>query len=75
MKTKSKSKIKGKLTLKNFKGHSKCYDRKTQSNLAIIDTHLHMRPFGGKAISFNKLLSMLKNLIYYLLKVKVLVKD
>ena len=60
MKTKSKSKIKGKLTLKNFKGHSKCYDRKTQSNLAIIDTHLHMRPFGGKAISFNKLLSMLK---------------
>ena len=59
-KNKNKNKkMQGKLTLKNFKGNSKCYDRKTQNNLAVVDTHLHIRPFGGNPIPLNKLLSML----------------
>lgn len=27
-----------------------CYDRKTEPYTAVVDTHLHFRPFGGEAI-------------------------
>lgn len=54
--------IRGKLTLNNFtkKNHS-CYDRKTRNQLSVVDTHLHLRPFGGPPIPFKKMMSILRN--------------
>ena len=37
-----------------------CYDRSTQSQTAVVDTHLHFRPFGGEALPFKEVLSYLK---------------
>ncbi len=31
-----------------------CFDRKTQSFTSVVDSHLHYRPFGGKAIPFDE---------------------
>ena len=31
-----------------------CYDRSSQSQTAVVDTHLHFRPFGGPAIPFEE---------------------
>ena len=54
--------IKGRLTLKNFKKGSKgCYNRKSRSYLSVVDTHLHLRPFGGLPIPFKKMLKILHN--------------
>ena len=54
--------IKGRLTLKNFKkGSKRCYNRKTHSYLSVVDTHLHLRPFGGLPIPFKKMLKILHN--------------
>ena len=38
-----------------------CYDRSTQPNLAVVDSHLHFRPFGGSPIPHQDLTRMLKN--------------
>ena len=39
------------LTLDDFRGDgAACYDRSTQPQTAIVDSHLHFRPFGGPAI-------------------------
>ncbi|MYM22179.1 amidohydrolase family protein [Duganella sp. FT135W] len=38
-----------------------CYDRLTQPHLAIVDSHLHFRPFGGSPILHQDLTRMLKN--------------
>ncbi len=37
-----------------------CYDRSVQSQTAVVDTHLHFRPFGGPAIPFEELVSYLE---------------
>lgn len=34
-----------------------CYDRERESETAIVDTHVHFRPFGGAAIPFPEVLS------------------
>ncbi|QBC42616.1 amidohydrolase family protein [Iodobacter fluviatilis] len=41
--------------------NSACYDRLTQPSLAIVDSHLHFRPFGGAPIPHKDLALMLKN--------------
>jgi len=38
----------------------KCYNR-TKNNNAIVDTHLHLQPFGGKSIPFIEMLNILHN--------------
>lgn len=57
-----KKKIFGKLSLKHFtkKNNRWCYDRKTRPQLAVVDSHLHLRPFGGKPIPFPDLLKLLQ---------------
>ncbi|MBR7888293.1 amidohydrolase family protein [Marinomonas sp. A79] len=42
-------------SLASFKGESACYDRKTEPYTAVVDTHLHYRPFDGRAIPFNEM--------------------
>ena len=37
-----------------------CYDRSSQSQTAVVDTHLHFRPFGGSAIPFEEMVSYLQ---------------
>ncbi len=37
-----------------------CYDRSVQSQTAVVDTHLHFRPFGGPAIPFEEIISYLE---------------
>ena len=31
-----------------------CYDRSTQPQTSVVDTHVHFRPFGGPAIPFEE---------------------
>ena len=53
--------IKGPLTLANFvKGTTDCYDRSQRLPLAVVDSHLHVRPFGGPPIPFPELLTYLR---------------
>ncbi len=55
------SSIKGPLTLANFvKGSTDCYDRQTRLPLAVVDTHLHVRPYGGRPVPFPELLNYLR---------------
>ena len=37
-----------------------CYDRSVQPQTAVVDTHLHFRPFGGPAIPFEEMISYLE---------------
>ncbi len=37
-----------------------CYDRSDQPQTAVVDTHVHFRPFGGVAILFEETVSYLK---------------
>ena len=37
-----------------------CYDRTVQPQTAVIDTHLHFRPFGGKALPFEEMVLYLE---------------
>ena len=44
------------------KGESQCirrYDRSAQPQTAVVDTHLHFRPFGGPAIPFEEVVGYL----------------
>ncbi|NLQ16636.1 amidohydrolase family protein [Marinomonas sp. M1K-6] len=41
-------------SLDSFKGGAACYDRETEPYTAVVDTHLHYRPFDGRAIPFNE---------------------
>ncbi len=53
--------IRGRLTLKNFsKAEKGCYDRTKRPNLAVVDTHLHLRPFGGPPFPFTQLVDAMK---------------
>ena len=43
------------LTLDSFRmGDPPCYDRSVQPQTAILDTHVHFRPFGGPAVPFDE---------------------
>jgi hypothetical protein len=53
--------IEGPLTLANFQStNSACFDRRNRPNLAVVDAHLHLRPFGGAPIPFQDLLRMVR---------------
>lgn len=41
-------------SLASFKGESACYDRATEPYTPVVDSHLHYRPFNGKAIPFQE---------------------
>ena len=36
-----------------------CYDRSKAPQSAVVDTHVHFRPFGGPAINFDEMVSFL----------------
>ena len=49
------------LTLDDFRGGDPpCYDRSTQPETALVDTHIHFRPFGGPAIPFEEVVGYLE---------------
>jgi hypothetical protein len=53
--------IQGPLTLEHFRpGTRDCYDRRNRAPLAVVDTHLHVRPFGGPPIPFEALMGYLR---------------
>ena len=37
-----------------------CYDRTTQPQTAVVDTHLHFRPFGGRPVPFDEVMGYLR---------------
>ncbi|MCY4507163.1 MAG: hypothetical protein OXG35_09415, partial [Acidobacteria bacterium] len=44
------------LTLDAFRGDgAACYDRSTQPQTTVVDSHLHFRPFGGPAVPFEEI--------------------
>ena len=49
------------LTLDAFRtADAPCYDRATQPQTAVVDTHLHFRPFGGPAVPFEEVVEYLE---------------
>ena len=53
--------IQGPLSLAHFvAGQSACYDRNKRLPLAVVDAHLHARPFGGPPLPFPDLLNHLR---------------
>ena len=45
------------LTLASFRTpDAPCYDRSAQPRTAVVDTHVHFRPFGGPAVPFEEIL-------------------
>ena len=45
------------LTLDSFRtADAPCYDRSAQPHTAVVDTHVHFRPFGGPAVPFEEIL-------------------
>ncbi len=48
------------LTFDSFRDEgAACYDRTRQPYTAIVDSHLHFRPFGGPALPFNEVVQYL----------------
>lgn len=48
-------------TLDSFRsGDPPCYDRASQPQTALVDTHIHFRPFGGPAIPFEEVVGYLE---------------
>ena len=43
-----------------FQGAEDCYDRSVMPYTAVVDTHLHMRPFGGPALPFTEVIGYLE---------------
>ena len=41
-------------------GSTLCYDRNRQPQTAVVDAHLHFRPFGGPALPFEEVVSYLE---------------
>ena len=37
-----------------------CYDRTTQPQTAVVDAHLHFRPFGGPPVDFDEVMGYLR---------------
>ncbi len=51
----------GPLTLAHFRGEVEgCVDRFAQHSLPVVDSHVHARPFGGKAMHLGALLENLR---------------
>ena len=48
------------LTLDDFRGGAACYDRARQPYTAVVDSHLHFRPFGGPAVPFEEIVDYLE---------------
>ena len=49
------------LSLDAFRGaDAPCYDRSAQPHTAVVDTHLHFRPFGGPAVPFEEIVGYLE---------------
>ena len=49
------------LTLDTFRAaDAPCYDRSAQPQTAVVDTHLHFRPFGGPAVPFEEVVGYLE---------------
>lgn len=53
-------KIKGKLSLAHFGKQEGCYDRSSRDQWAVVDAHLHVRPFGGTPVPFPDLMDWLR---------------
>lgn len=62
-KSRKYKKCSGPITIKNFKKETPicCYDRASRTQLSVLDSHLHLRPFGGKPIEFKKFLNILRD--------------
>jgi len=46
--------------------NDRCYDRATEPYTFVVDSHNHFRPFGGPALPFDQMLSILRdNQIYF----------
>lgn len=53
--------LEGPLTFDSFRqGVTDCFDRRRRPNLAVVDTHLHLRPFGGPPIPLPDLLGIVR---------------
>ena len=37
-----------------------CYDRSSQPQTSVVDTHLHLRPFGGAPVPYDEVLEYLR---------------
>ena len=49
------------LTLDAFRGDgAACYDRSTQPQTTVVDSHIHFRPFGGPAVPFEEIVQYLE---------------
>ena len=49
------------LALDDFRGDAAaCYDRSTQPETTVVDSHLHFRPFGGPAVPFEEIVQYLE---------------
>jgi len=42
-------------------GSSECFDRQSQPYTAVVDSHLHFRPFGGAPIPFERMVDILRD--------------
>ena len=42
-------------------GEAACYDRSVEPQTAVVDAHLHFRPFGGPEIPFDELVGYLED--------------
>ena len=47
--------------LPSSQGPAACYDRATQPQTAVVDTHLHFRPFGGPPLPFDEVMGYLRD--------------
>ena len=48
-------------TLEMFQAEdATCYDRSAQPQTSVVDTHVHLRPFGGPAIPFLEMVTYLE---------------
>lgn len=47
-------------TFAMFDGDDGCYDRATSPHTAVVDTHLHFRPFGGQSLPFTEVVRYLE---------------
>ena len=47
-------------TLDGLRAGLPCYDRASQPQTALVDAHLHFRPFGGPAIPFAEVVDYLE---------------
>ncbi|CAE8722809.1 unnamed protein product [Polarella glacialis] len=54
--------IQGTLTLDHFRQHGsgECYSRASRNQWAVVDAHLHTRPFGGPPVPIKELIGRLQ---------------